>query len=163
MGLLCHAQFMWCWRPNPGFHDCQTSRVSTELNHYSTHQLLIFVLLVFDPYEYLKSETIFCKALALSYWNLVTTSLEFQFLAAEREFLYRHVLGMSGFYMIKNCLKHSDRPLIIKKFGSGSWLLSLRCSHSLFCLSGLLRLAWKMPSPYFTYHHNREPPVLRLK
>lgn len=34
MGLLWQAQVKWCWGLKPGFPECQTSMIPTELNHY---------------------------------------------------------------------------------------------------------------------------------
>lgn len=42
--------------------------IPTEVNH-----CLLVILLVFDPYEYMKSETIYCNVHAILYWNLVST------------------------------------------------------------------------------------------
>lgn len=67
------------------------------------------------------------------------------------------VLGLwscSGFYMIKNCLKHSNRPLIIKKklalgLGFCHWVAATACFVSLGC-SGWLWKCHPHTSPTIT-------------
>lgn len=161
MGLLCHAQVMWCWGLRvPNKHDTNWAPLFplvTDLTY--TH---------IDLYEYIKSETTYCKTHFILYWNIVTTSLEFQFLAEERAFFYFFLIQgcVENVWVLydESCSKHCNLPLIKKKkSGSGTWLLSLSCSYSPFCLTGLLRLDLKMPFPYFIYHHNPEASMLRLK